>query len=272
MVTTDHVAIADRIIEMINANETLINNEDINKKLRKVFFTEPDYEIEDENTPYCYIAIPNRYQFTQEEMTESTEFNQAVIELTATVIVQRKDAETTQRSLYGIADEILKTIRANPTLFKPGTTTDPKAVRSNILNIGRPPNIPRGSELAGSILLIQLQIGTQFSLTVPGLADMPLLEKPIEREVEEFENVYNTGLIRKRTAPITETHSFFARIEYTDARMAQLRTLKRARNAISFTLKRGIVAETRNGRLENMDNGAPFDKRETIIVQIEVFN
>ena len=114
-------------------------------------------------------------------------------------------------------------------------------------------------------------VGAEMSLTVPGLTDMPLLSKPIEREQEVVEDIYDDTRTRQRVAPIAETHSFFGEVEHTQARIDQLRTLKIARSKIACIVKRkdGVESENFNGFLVAVDHGAAYENIETIVVQIE---
>jgi hypothetical protein len=100
------------------------------------------------------------------------------------------------------------------------------------------------------------------------------LSKPAERETEINENVHNKQNLRKILAPISQIHAFLAEIEYTAARMSELRTLKRNRNVVTgITYRRpGVSNEVFSGKVVEITNPAPFDNVETITFQIEVLD
>ena len=67
---------------------------------------------------------------------------------------------------------------------------------------------------------------------------MPVLTKPVERESEPHEDIMNDTRVRKEMGPTGSTRIFMVEVEYTDARITQLRTLKDARAKITVTLNR----------------------------------
>jgi hypothetical protein len=113
-------------------------------------------------------------------------------------------------------------------------------------------------------------LGAEMLLSLPGLTDMQMLSKPVEREVEGVEDIFDVTRTRTRTAPTGDGHSFFGEVEYTQARMDALRTLKAAHAKIACTIKRKGVAENFNGYLTEMSHGSGYEEIETIIIRIEV--
>lgn len=113
-------------------------------------------------------------------------------------------------------------------------------------------------------------IGAKMLLTIGSLTDMQLFSKPIEREVEGVEDVYDDTRTRKRVAPIGDTQSFFGEFEWTQARMNTLRTLKASHTKIACILKRDGVPENFNGFLIEMSHGSGYSEEETIVVRIEI--
>ena len=114
-------------------------------------------------------------------------------------------------------------------------------------------------------------IGGSSTISLGALSDIPFLDKPAERETEINENIYNTARQRKALSPITDVHTFLGEIEYTKARMDELRTLKRNKAVITpITYKRpGVADEVFSGKIVEISNPAPFNNIETIIFQIE---
>ncbi len=113
-------------------------------------------------------------------------------------------------------------------------------------------------------------LGDEMTFSVPGLTDMPLLSKPLEREVSTHEDIYDDTRTRKTVAPITDTRSFFAEVEHTISRMTTLRNLRDARAKIACTLKRKTVPENFNGKIVALSSSASYTDVETITIQVEV--
>lgn len=114
------------------------------------------------------------------------------------------------------------------------------------------------------------QLIAKYTVDFPSLAGMELLNKPLERELENYESIYNDKRLRVFLAPLSDLRTAFFEVEYTDGRMTQLRTLRKARQEISVTLHRPSGNETVTCKITAADHGAPFSEIETITIQIEV--
>jgi len=66
MVTVDHEINLKRFKAIIDATDSFFDNKNNDRRLRKVLVGVGDQDIIDDTTPYCYIQLPSRYQFTQE--------------------------------------------------------------------------------------------------------------------------------------------------------------------------------------------------------------
>lgn len=115
-------------------------------------------------------------------------------------------------------------------------------------------------------------VGGEMTLTVGSLSDMQLLGKPLEREPELFENIYDDKRVRQRVAPTGDARSFFGEVEYTLARINQLRTDKKLRAKIACVMKRkgGAEIENFNAFITDAQHGASYSDIESIIIQLEV--
>ena len=108
--------------------------------------------------------------------------------------------------------------------------------------------------------------------SVAELQNIPIIDRPNETSIETVENLVNTARERKGVATINETHTFFAKMEYTKTRWDKLHQVKSAKTTISFSVIRGVDTQARNGRLTNISNGTVgIDNIETILFQIEIF-
>ena len=278
MAGTDHSVILDRLIEMIKANSTLWTDDVKLKagKLLAVKFGEPEYDTLDaRQIPYCYVATPsNRMEDTRESFGSSVSGTSQPYQSTYQigVVCQNNKTEDTQRQLYGFLKTIRDVIEANPRLGDPANiATDTKVARTRIVSVERLVS-QRGKEKDLGLITIQCQLLSQFTMDIAGLTGIPLLSKPVEREIEITENIYDTARIRKTVSPISETHFFVAEIEYVESVVSTLRTQKRARTTIPFTITRPSGDTVQNGRIVEISNGAGFDQLETAVIQIEIFH
>jgi len=115
-------------------------------------------------------------------------------------------------------------------------------------------------------------VGGLMTITIDTLLDMPVLDKPAEKQTEAFENIFNDTRNRTEVGPIGDIRSFFVEVETTEARLNTLRGLHNARVAISCTLKRpGQTDEVFTAKLVDLSNSTPFGNIETVIVQLERF-
>ncbi len=115
-------------------------------------------------------------------------------------------------------------------------------------------------------------VGGLMTITIDTLLDIPVLDKPAEKQTDAFENIFNDTRNRTEVSPIGDVRSFFVEVETTEARLTALRGLVNARVAISCTLKRpGQSDEVFNAKVVDLSNPAPFGNIETVIVQLERF-
>jgi len=113
-------------------------------------------------------------------------------------------------------------------------------------------------------------VGGDWKVTLPGLSDMQLINKPVERDNESFDNRYDDSVTRVGADYLGNTRSFFGEVESNDSRITTLRSLKNARDVISATLSRNGVDEVINCKIVSISNAAPFSSIETVTFQLEV--
>jgi len=122
---------------------------------------------------------------------------------------------------------------------------------------------PTSTTGAGQVIL-------QYTVDFPSLLAMPLLSKPVARETESFESIYNDQRQRKELGPTGDTRQEFFEVEYTDARMSQLRTSKTTRAAVAVTIHRPSGNEVLTGRIADLSHGGEIGGVETITISYEV--
>ena len=186
------------------------------------------------------------------------------------LFVKNGKPQKAEELLYGFINSIVARLKANPRLREPVGLTDPKCIRS-FVNID-PDRDTIGKEIQGATVILTCQIGSEFTLDIAGFSGIPLLSKPIERETETTENVYNTANVRKAISPVSEIHSFLAELEYIESQVAEFRTQKRNRAIMTITLTRPSGNTVYSGKLVEISNGASFDQIETVTILFEVIH
>lgn len=230
-----------------------------------------DYEPDPNRRKYPFISVRN----IQPDGTESDERVKTITQIFLVVFrVRKRGAGTNEVELQkSVEDSVLN--KLDSTTLGSGTLFVENKIWSRPEGFISKPVPHYESRLR--VLYTQVvsssgsgEIIGDYTLTLPGLAGMKVLNKPLERETEITEDIFDDTRVRKDVAPISETHSFFAEIEYTTARRDAIRTLKDARSKISVTLARPSGTDIFNGKIVDMSYGATYSLNETIVIQIEV--
>ena len=273
MASPDYSGDINRIIAILKADTAIYTSPVISGKLREIYFGEDSHQKHDRAMPYATVTTSQRPFLTEDKfgIGEGSTDPQITVQYSIKVFTKEGRPQRAEATLYDFVNKIVTALKTNPRLRNPVGLTDPKCIRSFILDI-IPLSDKRGHEIQGAEITIQCQVGTGFTIDIAGLSGITLVSKPVERETEITENIYDTGRIRKTVSPITETHVFAAEIEYVESVVSALRTQKRARTTIPFTVTRPSGNTIQNGRIVEISNGAGFDQLETAIIQIEIFH
>lgn len=264
----DHTANIERIIEILKADTSIYSTENPTGKLRKIFFAETDYNLEDDSTPYAYVRISDRYQYTRESVgSEKTDFLQSLVEYQIVVVLQKKDAAATQKQIHKFTDLIIAAIKANPKLKKPSDSSDPKAIRANVADIRRLES-QRGMEKDGAIITIQLQLGSGWQVILPGSLTLDLLSVP-----EDSSRVLaDLNLLDDGNEVITRTYkagTLSVEFESDFTLDASLEALLDG-NEKSVTFKHGDDTKVVTAFLRERRKGVPFDNIDRTILLMDV--
>ena len=273
----DHNKNIQRIVDKILADPSLYDKGKTPGKLRDVFFGDPENndKMSAPQLPYLYVTTRGSLQTTRRNHGVALPENSRQLGTEyKLVIVSRSDAKSVeaQKQMYDIIKNITALTQADPLFKKPVTNDDPVFSRSVIADVPYE-EATRGKLLISVSIILLATIGNSYTLDIGGFTNIPLISKPIEREIEVTEDIYNTARERKNIPPISETHSLFAEMEYDDAIIESLRVSKRARTVIPATLKRATTTTTfAKGRITEITNGSPFDAIETFIIRYEVIH
>jgi hypothetical protein len=183
LLVVDHTAIINRIIDILKADKEIYNQLAPKGKLRKILFSESEEDHIDDATPYAFVQVAPRFQFTREPIgSMRNDFSQAMTEFYINIVAQKKDVATTHKELFKFADLVTRALSANKKLGTPGAiTTDEKASRSVILRIERR-NPQGGKSLDGLRITLGAIIAFEWEINFPNLGNLtiPLLTKPVD--------------------------------------------------------------------------------------------
>ena len=265
---TDHAGNINRIIAMIEANTDLFDDPNPKERLRKVLFAEPDFDIVDDSTPYCYVFVPSRFQFTRESIGGKTaDFLQTLVEYHITLVVQRKTAEITQKTIFKLLDKLVKTFKENPTATDPKDGTDPKFIRSVILRIEKfKPE--KGRSIDGVRIVLQAQVGTEWQLELPGPIILDLISKPLDTEgMVADEDLTGSGkiVLTELFKPGTWDVEFNSNFTLDGQIQNLVNDLKK-----TVILRRGTESKSRTGVLIELRKPVAYDNVDRSILSLKL--
>lgn len=274
IVTEDNNKNIQRIIDVILADTNLFDSGATVGKLRSVQFGDPPQTIDPHfPMPYAYVTTTSDIQETSPETgtsvvnnVKSTTFNYSLV-IVASSKVRQTEA---QKQLYDLVKNLRTLTESNPTFLKPVSNDDPIFIRS-IVNDERWKEETRGEPVTVITLNLLATIGVLFTLTVPGITDpIPLISKPIDRDIDTIEDVLDDTLILRETAPIKSKRTILTEFEASAATSSTLRTIKLSRASNSYTLTGPTGAEVVTAYLTQLEKSTGFSDMETTIIQLDV--
>ena len=271
MVIINHAKNIQRIIDVLKSNK-LTFEKNIPGKTRQINFGDPHDKLA-EATPYSYVTVPESLLYTHWQYGTSANQNQASVKYEIVIVSK------SQKELLQIIQNYQTVLSADHT-FADVTNTPPvdpifeKSVISDVTRESRNGLSGRGGLIEIGVITLTAQIGSNAVLSIGDivqLQDIPILDKPDETHIKNTQNIYNTARVRKGVATVNESHTFFAKVEYSRTIWEELHNLLQSHSTVSFSVTRGDDTQTRKGVITNMNNGAGYDEVETILFQIEIF-
>ena len=161
-VLTDDYAIRERLKEIISSHSEF---EPSGKyKFRDIQLQEPDYHIYDGPAPYCFIKLPEDYQYTNYTFGSAIDGAfQQIAKYEIGVIVHSADIRRVQPEINRRVNIIREILRKNRTL-RDSANQNPLVVRSVVKAIKRINS--DGSEIDGAIMELEVQIGAAWSVEI----------------------------------------------------------------------------------------------------------
>jgi len=278
MVVVDHNKNIQRIIDRIKADSNLFDSGITVGLLRSVEFGDPANKINQatKQIPYAYVTTASDLQETSPEIGVSIPDNvkSVTVEYQIVVIAQARDKQVnSQKQLYALTKS-MRTMTENEPLFSdpanPGT--DPIFIRSILNNVSWEEQT-RGQLITVITMTLLATIGALFFLEIPGITNpIPLISKPIDRDIDNVEDILDDTLILKDTAPIKSKRIILAEFESTSTITSTLRTIKNNRSSNLFTITSPTGMEIVTAYVTQIESSTGFSDMETSIIQLDVVN
>ena len=115
------------------------------------------------------------------------------------------------------------------------------------------------------------QVVHDMRVSFPNLPNMKLLTKPVERESQTTDNIYNDSMNRVEVGYLGDVRTWYGEVEYTGTRITQLRGDMNTRSKISFTIHRAEGDENLSGKIISVDHGGMLSEVETITIAVEIY-
>lgn len=278
MVTVNHNANIQRIIDRILADTNLFDSGTTVGLLRSVEFGDPANKVNQatKEMPYAYVTTASDLQETSPEIGVSIPDNvkSVTVEYQIVVVAQARDKQVnSQKQLYSLIKNMRAMTENEPTFSDPANPgTDPIFVRSIISNVVWDEQT-RGQLVTVITLTLLATIGALFFLTIPGITDpIPLISKPVDRDTDTVEDILDDTLILKDTAVIKSKRIITAEFESTTNIILALRAIKDSRTSDSFTIASPTGVEIFTAYVTQLASSTGFSSMETSIIQLDVIN
>lgn len=278
MVVTDHNKNIQRIINRIKNDSNLFDDGETVGLLRSVNFGDPANNVKqaEKQIPYAYVTTASDLQENSPEIGVSVSDNvkSVTVEYQIVVIAQARDKQVnSQKQLYELIKNMRAMTESDPLFSDPNNQgVDPIFVRSIVSNVNWEEQT-RGQLITVITMTLLATIGALFFLTIPGITDpIPLISKPVDRDIDNVEDILDDTLILKDTAVIKSKRTILAEFESTSSITSTLRTIKENRESDSFTITSPTGVEIVTAYVTQLASSTGFSDMETSIIQLDVVN
>lgn len=276
MPVVDHTKNLQRITDVMLNDSTIFDSGATVGKLRSVEVGDPENMIiQNKSMPYAYVTTPQSLQETSPETGTSIPNNIKSVTVEYNIVVIASSKIKTQKSqlqLYDLIKNIRNLTEADPLWKDPVTSNDPIFERSVVSDVSWD-NTTKGQLVTSITITLLATIGNLFFLTIPGITNpIPLLVKPIDNDIDNVEDILDDTLILKDTAVIKSKRTIIAEFESTDTIISTLRTIKKDRSSVSFTITSPTGDEIVKAYVTRLALPTSFPTIETTTIQLDVVN
>jgi len=278
MVVVDHNKNIQRIINRITDDSNLFDDGITLGLLRSVNFGDPANNVKqaEKQIPYAYVTTASDLQENSPEIGVSIPNNvkSVTVEYQIVIIAQARDKQVnSQKQLYSLIKNMRAMTENDPLFSDPDNPgDDPIFIRSIISNVNWEEQT-RGQLITVITMTLLATIGALFFLIIPGITDpIPLISKPVDRDIDSVEDILDDTLTLKDTAPIKSKRTILAEFESTSNTITTLRTIKDDRVSESFTITSPTGVEVVTAYVTQLSSSTGFSDMETSIIQLDVVN
>lgn len=271
LLVVDHYANIQRLISILKADTTnLFNSANPKNKLRKIFFAETPYDLNDDSTPYVFVQIADELQFTNDQLgTSNPEFLQAIAVYNVVLVVQKKDVATTQKEIFRFLPLIVDQLKLYPTLDDPANPGNPIAVRSNMMSITRLEPV-HGKEKDGVVIKLKIQFGSAWTLQLPApIGTVNVISVQTYTDTNDVDIDLDDSAVQEITAKAMPS-KIAVEFESNGTIDGQLKTIKDADDIITITLAKGTTSRVRTCKLTGISKPVPYDTIEHTLAVFDV--
>lgn len=278
MVVVNHNKNIQRIINRIKNDSNLFDDGATVGLLRSVNFGDPANNVKqaEKQIPYAYVTTSSDLQENSPEIGVSVSDNvkSVTVEYQIVVIAQARDKQVnSQKQLYELIKNMRAMTESDPLFSDPNNQgVDPIFIRSIVSNVNWEEQT-RGQLITVITMTLLATIGALFFLTIPGITDpIPLISKPVDRDIDNVEDILDDTLILRDTAVIKSKRTILAEFESTSTITSTLRTIKDNRESDSFTITSPTGVEIVTAYVTQLASSTGFSDMETSIIQLDVVN
>jgi len=278
MVVIDHNKNIQRIINRIKNDSNLFDDGVTLGFLRSVNFGDPANNVKqaEKQIPYAYVTTASDLQENSPEIGVSIPNNvkSVTVEYQLVVIAQARDKQVnSQKQLYSLIKNMRTMTESDPLFSDPDNPGDDPIFIRSILNNVSWEEQTRGQLITVITMTLLATIGALFFLSIPGITDpIPLISKPVDRDIDSIEDILDDTLTLKDTAPIKSKRTILAEFESTSTVTSTLRTIKDNRESDSFTITSPTGVEIVTAYVTQLASSTGFSDMETSIIQLDVIN
>lgn len=265
-ITIDHTANINRIIAIIKANASIYDGLANTTKIRKVFFAETGYDMDDDTTPYIFIQVNDQYQFSREQYgTQVAEFEQDMVSYNVIIVTQGKSAQDAQTQSFTWTNLVMQQLKNFPFLDDPSNRgSDKKVLRTNITPIRR--KLQKGQEKFGSVITLTCHTGVAWQLTISGTV-ISLISKPLDNFApdQDFDVLADASFV---VTQMKKGRYISCEYENTTALETTLNNyIDGTERSVTITTPDG-VARNYTAVIATIDAPVPFDNLERRVVRL----
>ncbi len=269
MVTVDHGANIQTIVDTIEADTTIFDSGTTTGLLRSVQFGNPAGMVKNNpdvnGMPYCYVTTADSLQQTSYPYGVSTTStpSQITVDYKIVIVANAKDRQVNaEKLIYSLSTLMRATLTADPTFGS--------IFSRSIINESKWETKTKGQLVQVIEFTLTATIGNEFSLVSPSIGTVQLLSKPNAPKGIVFDEDRLQADPNRVLTPNGDFGAIFVEYQSTDALDTAFDAL--AGTEEDITLNRGSSSRNFTVMYIETNPTAQFDEIERTILHMEIIN